>query len=213
MSLRTPLSTILAAAVLVPSVLTLSACNKSGSSAPATSDTSSAVASSSAPVAAAEDATAGAVGQVAAATTLTAQGFVNAAGVSDMYEIQAARIAQQKSANPAVKKFAAHMIHDHTGSSDKLKALLAKGDIKAVPPADLDERRKGLLDNLNAAGPQDFDKTYVDQQVAAHEEAVTLFKGFAAHGDNEALKGFAATVLPTIQDHLAMIKDLRLSMK
>jgi putative membrane protein len=204
---------IVTAAVAV-SLLALGACNKNGSNPPPAADQANNTASSSSqPVAAAENATAGAVGAVSAATTTTAGGFVTAAATSDMYEIQAAKLAEQKSTNPEVKKFAARMIKDHTASSNKLKALLAKGGINATLPTDLDERRKGLLDNLSKASPADFDKMYAHQQVDAHDEAVTLLKGFIDHGDNDALKAFATSILPTVQEHLAMAKQLQASLK
>jgi putative membrane protein len=204
---------LLTTAVAV-SLLALGACNKGGNTPPAAADqANNAASSSSPPVAAAENATAGAVGAVSAATTTTAGGFVTAAATSDMFEIQAAKMAEQKATNPAVKKFAAKMIHDHTASTHKLQALLAKGGINATPPTDLDERRKGLLDNLAKAKPEDFDKMYVDQQVAAHDEALTLLKGYIDHGDNDALKGFASSILPTVQEHDGMAKALQTSMK
>ena len=208
-----PHSRIVTAAVTV-SVLALAACNKGGNNPPAAADQASSTASSSSPpVAAAENATAGAVGAVSAATTVTAGGFVTAAATSDMFEIQAAKLAEQRATNPAIKKFAAKMIHDHTASTNKLQALLAKGGINATPPTDLDERRKGLLDNLAKAKPEDFDKMYIDQQVAAHDEALTLLKGYIDHGDNDALKGFASSILPTVQEHDGMAKALQTSMK
>ncbi|MDB5479355.1 MAG: hypothetical protein JWO83_408 [Caulobacteraceae bacterium] len=204
---------IVTAAVAV-SLLALGACNKGGNTPPAAADqANNAATTTSQPVAAAENATAGAVGAVSAATTTTAGGFVTQAATSDMYEIQAAKLALKKSTNPAVKKFAARMIKDHTASSEKLKALLAKGGIKATLPTDLDERRKGLLDNLSKAGPADFDKMYAHQQVDAHDEAVTLLKGFIDHGDNDALKAFASSILPTVQEHQAMAKQLQASLK
>jgi putative membrane protein len=211
-------SRLFTATAMAASLLALTACNKKSDTAPAdggattTTTTTTALGSASAPVTAAEDATSAAVGGMSAATTTTAQGFVTAAATSDMYEIQAAKLAEQKSTNPAIKKFAAKMIHDHTASTDKLKGLLS-GGVSATPPTDLDDRRKGLITNLQAAGSSDFDKTYVDQQVAAHQEAVILFQGYADHGDNDALKGFATATLPTIQEHLSMAKDMQSSMK
>jgi putative membrane protein len=192
-------------------VLALSACNKGGGGAPpeAANAANNAVSSSAQPVAGAENAAAAAVGQASAAATTTAGGFVTAAATSDMYEVAAGKLAQQKATSPAVKQFAARMVHDHTASTDKLKKLLAGGGISATPPADMDERRKGMLNNLNGATGADFDKMYVDQQVAAHEEAQTLFQGYIDKGDNAALKGFASSVLPTIKAHLAMAKKLQ----
>ena len=191
-------------------ILAAAGCNKPN---PAADTANNAAATDSPAVAAAQDATAGAVGAVAAtAGAFTTAGFVTGAATSDMYEIAAAKIAAHKSTNPKVKAFATQMVHDHTASTASLKKILA-GGVTATPPDAMDKRRDGLINNLNAAAPRDFDKTYMDQQVAAHNEALTLFKGFADHGDNDALKAFAAKTAPTIQGHLDMANQMSGAMK
>src|SRR3546814_18469300 len=66
-------------------------------------------------------------------------------------------------------------------------------------PADkLDARRQGFLDNLKAASAADFDKTYIDQQVAAHGEALTLMQGSADGGPDAGLRPEAAAAAPKI---------------
>ena len=104
------------------------------------------------------------------------------------------------------------MIHDHKASSAKLMHIVSGAALNITPPTDLDERRKGLENNLTVASPTHFDKTYVDQQVAAHQEAVTLFKGYVDKGDNVALKTFAIDTLPAIQAHLEMAKAMQSAM-
>jgi putative membrane protein len=61
---------------------------------------------------------------------------------------------------------------------------------------------------LNAATPENFDKTFAEQQIKAYERAVELFEGYAEGGDNAALKQFAANTLPTIKQHLEQAKKL-----
>jgi putative membrane protein len=158
----------------------------------------------------AQDAASGPVGQASAATagSFTTDGFVTAAAMSDMYEVEAAKIAQQRSKSADVKKFAAMMVKDHTATTTELKGILTKAAITATPPAEFDERHKGLIDNLKSATPENFDKTYLDQQVAAHGEAETLMSGYADHGDQADLKAFAAKVAPKVQMHLDMAKSL-----
>src|SRR5262245_4832207 len=55
----------------------------------------------------------------------TAQGFVDTIAASDMFEIEAGRLAQDMGTSQAVKDFGAMMVKDHTASSDKLKAAVA----------------------------------------------------------------------------------------
>jgi putative membrane protein len=160
-----------------------------------------------------EDSAAGMVGKVSAEMTSTTQGFVTAAATSDMYEVEAGKIAAERSANSAVKDFANHMVEAHTQTTDKLKSILASNNIKATPPAHLDTRRQSMIDNLKGAKAADFDHRYMTQQVAAHEEARILMRGYAKDGDNASVKQFASETLKAVNEHLAMAKKTEAAIK
>src|ERR1700744_805174 len=85
----------------------------------------------------------------------TTADFVKEAATSDMLEIQAAKVAEQKG-SAEEKKFGADMDTDHTKTSSELKALLTSGDVKADIPASLDESSEKKLNQLNGAKPEDF---------------------------------------------------------
>lgn len=160
------------------------------------------------PVNAAQDTVGAAAGQASAVMTNSADDYVKNAAISDMYEIESSRLALEKAKSPEIKKYAQQMIDDHTATSKEMKSLLPKTGLKVTPPTALDDRRKGMMDNLRAASAADFDKTYLDQQTMAHQEAVTLHSGFAEDGDNAQLKQFATATTPKIQHHLDMVKKL-----
>jgi putative membrane protein len=164
------------------------------------------------PVNAAQDAAAGAVGAVSANTAgaMSTDAFVSNASQSDMYEIQAGQIAQQKATSNDVKAFGKMMVTDHTAMSNEMKPLIMAAGKQ--PAASLDQRRQGLIDNLKAASPADFDRVYLDQQEAAHNEALDLMKGYAEHGDDAGLKGGAQKAIPKIQAHLDRVKELQAAM-
>lgn len=153
------------------------------------------------------------VGKVSAEMTHTTQGFVTAAAISDMYEVEAGKIAAERSANPEIKDFAKHMISAHTETTDKLKATLKSNNISVTPPTRLDDRRQGMIDNLRGATAEDFDGRYAEQQEAAHEEARILLRGYAKDGDNAAVKQFASQTLPAVQEHLASIEKIEKRLK
>jgi putative membrane protein len=157
-----------------------------------------------------QDAASAPVGQTSAATigANTTDGFVSSAAMSDMYEVEAGKIASERSKSAQIKSFAQMMVKDHTATTTELKGILSKASLNVTPPAALDERRKGMLDNLRSATAENFDKTYMDQQVAAHGEAATLMKGYADNGDNADLKAFAAKTAPKVQMHLDMARNL-----
>ena len=189
--------------------LSLAACQKQADNPNASQGAQTGNPGQTQPVNEAQDKTGAAVGQVSANTlgSFSTDAFVSNASQSDMYEIDAGKIAQQRSKNADVKAFAAMMVKDHTAMSNEMKPLIAAANQK--PSADLDQRRKGFLDNLKAAPAADFDKTYVDQQVAGHQEALDLMKGYADHGSDAGLKGGASKAIPKVQEHLDKAKSIQ----
>jgi putative membrane protein len=134
--------------------------------------------------------------------------FVKKAAISDMYEIQASQLAQTKAASADVKTFASRMVTDHTKTSDQLKSILSgKSGLKA--PTAIDAKHKGLLSKLRAASGASFDSAYAQQQLDAHQQAVTLFTGESQNGKDPDLKTFASQTLPTLQQHLSMAQTLQ----
>lgn len=182
--------------------------NTTGAAADATGNTV-ASAEGAGPVSDVQDMAAGAVGMAAAAAPTDAKGFIIAAANGDMYETQASKLAETKATSPEIKAFAKKMIADHAKTTAELKSIAAKGSMTADIPAKMDERRQGLVDNLKTSKDgHEFDKRYVNQQVAAHREMATLMKGYGGNGDNPALKAFAAKTAGPVQMHLDMAKKL-----
>ena len=140
----------------------------------------------------------------------TTADFVKEAASSDMLEIEAAKIAEEKG-NAEEKKFAAQMITDHTKTSSDLKQLVSSGDVKADIPASLDAASQKKLDKLRDAKPADFTGEYDPMQVGAHEDAVSLFERYAKSGDSIKLKDWAGKTLPALQHHLDMAKAMNKS--
>ena len=85
--------------------------------------------------------------------------------------------------------------------STPLKAIAPTAAPDVALPTALDERRQGMIDNLNAAAPADFDRVFLTQQVAAHNEALTLLNGFKDKTDAPALAAMAMELIPKITMH------------
>jgi putative membrane protein len=133
--------------------------------------------------------------------------FVQTAAMSDMYEVEAGKIAGQKGQSDAVKQFGQNMVNAHSQTSEELKGIVQQQSIKADLPTKLDSKHQSMIDDLNKARA-DFDKTYAKQQVSAHEDAEKLFSKYADKGDNDAVKAFATKTLPVIKQHLEEAKKL-----
>src|SRR6201986_5622102 len=89
--------------------------------------------------------------------------FSKEAATSDMLEIEAAKIAEQKG-NADEKKFAEQMVTDHTKTSSELKGLVP-ADLKTAIPAGLDDSSQKQLDKLRDTKPEDFASEYDPLQV------------------------------------------------
>jgi putative membrane protein len=132
--------------------------------------------------------------------------FIKEAATSDMLEIAAAKLAQQKG-DADEKKFAEQMITDHTKTSSELKGLVPSDMTSAIPTSPDDSSQK-KLDKLRDAKAGDFAGEYDPMQVSAHKDAVSLFERYAKGGDNPKLKDWAGKTLPALQHHLEMAQQL-----
>lgn len=134
--------------------------------------------------------------------------FVEKAAITDMFEIEAGKVALEKGQADSVKAFAQHMVDDHAKLSDNLKATVAAEKLQVKVPEQLDEDHNENLEKLKKASAEDFDETYAEMQVKGHKDAVDLFETYAKDGDNDALKQVAANALPTIKGHLEEAQKL-----
>lgn len=132
--------------------------------------------------------------------------FIKEAAMSDMLEIEAAKVAQQKG-NADEKKFAEQMITDHTKTSSELKGM-APAEMTSAIPTSLDDSSQKKLDKLQDAKPADFASDYDPMQVSAHKDAVSLFERYANGGENAKLKDWAGKTLPALQHHLQMAEQM-----
>lgn len=137
----------------------------------------------------------------------TPQGFVATAASSDMYEIEAGRLAQDTGSSQEVKDFGAMMVRDHTTSSNNLKQAVAEGGAGlSVPPSMLPKHQQQLDALRNAGG--NFDNLYIQQQTTAHQEALTLLQRQAETGTVASLKAFAAKTAPVVEGHLEHVRGM-----
>lgn len=173
--------------------LALAACGSSASSDALADDTATAEATT-------------ATEPTAQSAQSSSQSFVDAAASSDMYEVEAAKLAERMGRSEGVKSFARMMIADHTASTEKLKAAADTAGLTL--PAGMQPKHQTNLTALEAAGDR-FDAVYAQQQVAAHEEALALLRNQAETGTIEPLKAFASETAPVVEGHLGHARNLR----
>src|SRR5689334_21563270 len=67
--------------------------------------------------------------------------FVKEVAISDMFEIESSKLAQER-ADASSKTFAAKMIKDHTATSTELKSLAAKANLQVPTALDTPHQQK-----------------------------------------------------------------------
>lgn len=139
----------------------------------------------------------------------TTEDFVTKATVASQFEIRSSQLALQKSRNPNVQSFAERMVGDHTQNIQRLKGTLQSYRVNAAPATDLDEEHQEMLNRLESASGEAFDRQYIALQTEAHHNAVDLFRDYSEQGANPALREYAAETLPTLQAHLYHVQDLK----
>jgi putative membrane protein len=138
--------------------------------------------------------------------------FVAKASQSDAFEREEGRLVQHRTHNPRVRAFASEMVRAHGQTTAGLKAAVARAHMPPPPmPVLSSDQQRMLRDLTNARGPA-FDRTYIDQQVQAHEDALQLMDTYAQSGRPGPIREAAKKTAPLVQHHLDMAKMLQAKM-
>jgi putative membrane protein len=117
-----------------------------------------------------------------------------------------------KAANPEVKAFAKLMMGEHHALRAAGQQLAKKLNVTPQPPADdpLQPAATSEMAALRAApkGPQ-FDRTYIDQEVAIHKAVLDLAEKAHDQATNEELKALIEQAKPVIQKHLDRAEEIQ----
>jgi putative membrane protein len=130
----------------------------------------------------------------------------------DNGEIAQAKLAQKKSKNPKVKKFAAHMIQAHTKSNTKAKAWVKKAKLTPEEtPVSQELTAKGQqnLATLESADAAGFDAAYIAAQAQQHQEVLSLIDSRLAPGaTDDQLKAFLTETRTMVESHATEAKEI-----
>ena len=118
-----------------------------------------------------------------ATPAMTAQAFADAVAASDMYEVEAGRLAQDMGTSEEVRDFGAMMVEDHTTSTARLRAAAAEVTGVTVNPQMTSVQQSNL-------------------------EALQLLRDYAVNGDSAPLRTFAGDTATAVEGHLASAREL-----
>jgi len=132
--------------------------------------------------------------------------FVMKASAAGMAEVNFGKLAVEQSSSAEVKKFAQHMVDDHSKANAELLKVADKD--KITPAEKMDAKHQQMFTKLAGLKGAEFDREYIASQLADLKEAVALFKSESNHGNNDDLKAFATKTLPTLEHHLKMVENI-----
>ena len=132
-------------------------------------------------------------------------------------DIEAGKLALQKSKNASVREFASEMVRDHEAVNEKALALVTKLGVTPEPNAtsegltkQADETRAKLA-KLNGKA---FDRAYVANEVAYHNTVNGALKStLIPSANNGELKALLETGLTLFSEHQKHAEHLSASLK
>jgi len=138
---------------------------------------------------------------------VTPQSFASQAAVIGKAEIELGQIALKNTQDEGVRKYAERMVKDHSAADKKLQAIAAKENLQL--PQSLDPEHASLKTKLQGLKGEDFDRAYVNAMAKGHDKAVALFEAASQQAQMpDDLKQFAASTLPTLEQHQEMAHSL-----
>lgn len=147
--------------------------------------------------------------QAAAADKLAASdaALIKEIAQANIAEIEAGKVAVEKTTNAGIKKFAQMMVDDHGKGLAEVTALAATKGIEL--PERPDVKHKAELVEFKALKGDLFDSRYVKQAgVNDHEATEKLLKKTQADAKDADVKALAGKMLPVVQEHLQHAQDL-----
>jgi putative membrane protein len=132
---------------------------------------------------------------------------------ANQVDIDAGKLAKATSKNAEVSKFAQLMITDHTGVNKSATDLVTK--LKVTPQDNptaqsLKEGAEKNVTTLKGLKGAEFDKAYVDHEVAYHQAVLdAVDKTLIPSASNAELKALLVKVRPAFVAHLEHAKHLQ----
>jgi putative membrane protein len=128
-------------------------------------------------------------------------------------DIEAGRLAGEKSQNAEVKAFGARMVTDHTAVNEQATQLASR---LSLTPTDngtsqsLKTSADQTMLDLRGKSGADFDRAYIDHEVAYHQQVLdAIDTALIPNAQNAELRALLEQTRPAIASHLEMAKQIQ----
>jgi putative membrane protein len=132
---------------------------------------------------------------------------------ANQVDIDAGRLAEKQGSSDEVRKFGTQMVTDHTAVNKQATELVQKLNVTPQSnetSASLKEGGQQNIARLERLSGKQFDKAYVDQEVAYHQAVIdAVDKTLLPSAKNEELKALIRKVRPALVQHRDHAKHLQ----
>ncbi|MTK03740.1 DUF4142 domain-containing protein [Micromonospora sp. CP22] len=125
--------------------------------------------------------------------------YLQAIHQTNLYEIAAGELAQEKGQNQQVKELGQQFVTDHTELDQSVQDLAGQLDVEL--PGEPTTDQQTALDQLNNASGEEFDRLWVTQGLAGHIQAIQATQTEISQGTEQQVVQLAQTALPVLQAH------------
>ncbi len=147
-----------------------------------------------------------------ATTTLTDVNIVALLDEANAGDSAMGKLASTKGTSASVKEFGRDMMRDHHKLREAGQTLAKKENLAPQAPANdtLATASGKMHDNLTQmAKGKDWDKAYIDNEVAVHQAVLNLLQTASNSAQDTALKSLITKAQPTIQAHLQKAQSVQ----
>jgi putative membrane protein len=145
-------------------------------------------------------------GSPSAPLTAYDQDFLTKAARGNLLEVRMGNLAAQKASSNDVKQFGQRMVTDHTKAGEQLNQLAST--LNFTPPQELSPEQQSEIGHLEKASGKDFDREFMKMMVSDHTKDISAFERAAAQSTNPDVKQFATNLLPTLNEHAKMAREI-----
>lgn len=143
----------------------------------------------------------------AQAAKTDAQSFLEKAAEGQQIEISLGQLATQRAESERVKEFGAQMAEDHKKAGQQVEQLAMKGGVQLSPG--VSEERKQKVNKISQLSGHAFDRAYIDYILEDHETVVDEFHRSVKTIQDQDIKQWIASILPTLQGHREKARQVK----
>lgn len=155
---------------------------------------------------------AGGEGGMAGAAALTDEEVLHAARTASIGEVEQAEVALLRADDPLVVDFAELMVAEHSSAIAMAQSLADSEDLtpEQNPISQMLQANSAqIILELEAASDDEFDRVYMESQVVAHEEVLTLLDDtLIPQADNAALETYLMGTRTHVSEHLESAESI-----